>query len=141
MIMYRIAGATRWYCDNFLHSFKGVPPARQRALGDRPRSTAWGPALTAVATTWCGHWWREGPGGSGGHLADSGAAASRALWATARRARHCRRWAGPHPQPRACRRYASVNGAAAAQGRAHPSVPGILSPHKITVKCAAARHT
>jgi hypothetical protein len=85
-------------CEDFLHGFKGTPPARQAGPGPadrmRGRGSHRGESRAGVRES------RQKPSGVAGGLAYSGAAACRALRAGAHRARRCRRSAVPAPAGR-----------------------------------------
>ncbi len=120
-------------CDNFLYGFKGAPSARQ--AGPCPAgSHAKTPSHQRGSRAGGGSVARSQAGSRETHR--SGAAACRALWAEALRARRCRQSAVPAPAGSRSRQPRAHHDRAARTGRAVLLAPGILSPCKITVKGA-----
>jgi hypothetical protein len=123
-------------CYSFLYGFKGAPPARQRRAGGpdaskRREAIGRGCVIETGATT------RTKGRGAVDQLADSGRRQCRALSGGSPDGRAAAAGsAGPHPQVGSTRRYAASMAAPAKTGPGPSSVPGILSPHKITVKGA-----
>jgi len=124
-------------CDNFLYRFKGAPSARHvrakaRTQG-RGREVIERECASETDTTT-----RTTSGGAVGHCPPFGRRPCRALSRGGADGHAAAGSAGPLPQVGGTRRYAASMHAAAKSGRGPSSVPGILSPRKITVKGAPA---
>ena len=134
--MHPIRRSSYRCCENFLHDLKGAPPARQRRAGgpDAKQGTR---SHRAGMRDRDGHHHQDQGGGAVGHCPTPGRRPCRALSGGSPDGRAAAaRSAGPHPQVGGTRRNAAPMAAPAKTGPGPSSVPGILSPRKITVKGA-----